>query len=305
MAHSLANLWNRWISRRGMTPSDLGHSAGEILADIDAGRAIPQDIVDALLDDEASATLRSAYFAVLRAQPTTQAELDDSEMAIDALRDAPHTPAPDLAGRILSEVDRRKGLLDRRALRRVSLARWSVAACLVLSAAGFFTLRRAAPEATNLLPTPAPLRDLARSLPAEANGALISARSALELVRFTQSALASAEQACAKRSDSTCDPRCRISRCSVVTAPVTDHGLVLASWLESVEEFAAFARIPAPRRSVVATMPAAWSPGSTRVQNEPPTISLRTLLTEPSQTPSDSLGAASETLDRLLPEPRR
>lgn len=305
MAHLFGNFWRHLSSPGRPVGHSLGDQTPDILADLDAGRAIPGDLVDALLDDDAPSPRRLDYFAALRHLPEAHDEFDGAESALDALRDASGAPVPDLTGRILSEVHRRKGLLDGRGLRRVSLARWLAAACFVLSAAGLFLIRRAAPEATNFTPTPAPLHDLARSLPAETDGVLQSARSAFEFVRFAPSTPASRNQSCAVTSVA-CDHPCRAVRRAITTPPVTDDRLVLAAWLESIEELAAFTRIEATRssapRSVRSTMPVAWSPASPRNLGEAPVISVRVLLTEPSRS-----AASSDTppLDRFLSEPQR
>lgn len=298
MAGMFSSLWGCWTTRRDNSAATGVSQAEDVIAEFESGMAIPDDLVDAFLDGEVATERHPALFAALRSEPDSHARLDELEHMIETMRE--DATSPDLTGRILGEVHRRCPLLDCVGLRRASLVRWSMAACLILAATAFFTIRRAAPEATTLTPAIAPIGELTKSLPSGSSGAFIAARSAaLESVRLINSEPASMNP-CSDGQVKDCDTPCQLSCLMVVTAPVLDTRLLLASWLESVEDIAAFAETPSPsQQRHVRTMRAAWSPAPNNLVGEAPRISVRALLLEPGRSEQAEEG------DRLLPTPRR
>jgi hypothetical protein len=297
MTGLFSSLWGRLTTRRDTQAHACSRSADDVIAEFEAGQAIPDDLVDAFLDGEVAPERQGALFSALRREPEAHVRLDETERIIDAMRDSERVP--DLTGKILGEVHRRRTLLDCAGLRRVSLARWSMAACLIMGVTVFFIVRRSAPEATSLTPVSAPINDLVRALPGETSGAIIAARSALNSVR--QIGPEPVEiQACSSAGKTQCGEPCRVSCLMVVSAPVVDSRLLLSSWLESIEDIAAFAETSAPAETGrVRTVQAAWSPAPARSATEAPVISVRSLLLEPGRM------AQTEEADRLLPTPRR
>ncbi len=298
MAGLFSSLWGRWTTRRDSSAANFVSQPEDVIAEFESGMAIPDDLVDAFLDGDVGPERQSALFAALRSEPESHARLDELEHMIDTMREG--AAPPDLTGRILGEVHRRRPLLDCRGLRRASLARWAMAACVILAATAFFMVRRAAPEATSLTPAIAPIGELAKSLPSGSSGAFFAARSAaMESVRLINPEPAPAGP-CSDSQMANCNTHCQVSCLMVVTAPVLDTRLLLTSWLESVEDIAAFAETPSPsQQRQVRTMRAAWSPAPSNLAGEAPRISVRSLLLEPGR--SDQ----AEEGDRLLPTPRR
>ena len=148
---------------------------------------IPDHLIDAVLDGEASADDRRFLFAALRRDEQSQARLDSTRRAVDALRlaSAPEDDAapPDLTASILGEVDRRKGLFGRGGLRAMSVARAAIAAGLMLAGVGVFVAHRMAPDTVSLTPRVTPISDVVRALPAEPTGAMSSLRTAADSLR--------------------------------------------------------------------------------------------------------------------------
>lgn len=297
MAGLFSSLWGRGTTRRDAPARNAVRSSEDVIADFERGQAIPDDLVDAFLDGEVAPDRHSALFAALRREPDAHVKLDETERAIDALRDGGE--APDFTRRILGEVHRRRGLLDCAGLRRVSIMRWSLAACVILTATAFFVARRSAPEVVTFTPVVAPINDLVHALPGETTGAIVAARTAFESVRQISPGAVEPEP-CSMSGKVCCDEPCHPGRLMVAPAPVLDTRLLLSSWLESVQDISAFAVAPAPsQRGRVRTMQAAWTPASGRIGGELPRISVRTLLLEPGRVEQ------SEEADRLLTAPRR
>lgn len=297
MAGVFASLWGRLTSRGDAISARGGAPDDDVLADLEAGRAIPDDLVDAFLDGEVPPERQGALFSALRSDVDAHIRLDQTEQAIDALRSA-DTP-PDFTARILSEVHRRRGLLDRSGLRRVWATRWALAACVVIAAAGVFIVRRSAPDDLALVPAPAPIRDLAKTIPQESQVAVLFARSALEPVRQINSELVQAPSRASDDEHIVVPVAGRIrSACpgpalALWTPPVLDTRLFVSTWLDGVADSAAFARASMPsRQRAVATVPVAWSPpGAGTITPDGPVISVRTLLLEPGRPVAEEEGA--------------
>lgn len=137
-----------------------------IVDDFDAGQAIPDDLVDAILNEEVEGDESARVFDRLRREPGAMRTLEETEYSIDALKGA-RPSSPDLSSHILGEVDRRKGLFDRHGLRRVWLWRGLAITGVVLAVAGVFLAERMTPADVNLTGDPAPLSDLLSALPEE------------------------------------------------------------------------------------------------------------------------------------------
>lgn len=152
----------QWGMLRGRIGNQSVAAAGDVhtlVSDLESGNAIPDDLIDAVLNGEISPESTGPIFNALRREPGAMDELDRTEYTIDALKGS-HTGAPDLSGQILGAVNQRRGLLNRTALKRVWMWRGLAAAAIVLSIAGVFVAERLSPDQGALDTQPSPLFEL-------------------------------------------------------------------------------------------------------------------------------------------------
>lgn len=187
------SLWTRLFSRLSRsarasgaaeTPRAGASAEDGVIDDFLSGPAIPDDLVDAVLDGEVSAERAGEAMAALRRSADARRRLSSTRRIVDQLQaDRAAAAFPDFSGSILKEVDRRKGLMDRRGMRRVT--GWRIAAgfgLVALAAAGFFA-QRVSPGTLNLAAKPAPLGELAQSVPVETAGVVSNMREAVIEIR--------------------------------------------------------------------------------------------------------------------------
>lgn len=120
---------------------------------------IPDELIDALLDDSLRPADARRAFNELGADPASARELVAAERMLASLRKP--MSAPDFCGRVLREVDRRKAFLPSGGLRRMAL--WRAAACVALLGlvgAGF-VVERVAPRSVHMVDRAEPVGDLA------------------------------------------------------------------------------------------------------------------------------------------------
>ncbi len=163
MFRRFGSSWGRLIAR---SASPSGDRSTKLIDDLEQGRAIPDDLVDAVLNEEIGDDVAGAIFDAIRRDGDAMRELEETEYAIDALKGA--TPgAPDLSSQILQGVDRKSGLLSSRAVRSVFHWRTAAVLGLIAGAAALFSAHRMLPEGAQFSTDPAPIRDLVRLVPTE------------------------------------------------------------------------------------------------------------------------------------------
>jgi len=137
-------------------------------------RALDQEsidsLVDAVLDREIEGADRERIESLIRQNREASQQLDQTQAALDAVRSP--VRAPDLTASILDEVGRRRGWLDRPALRLVTVGRMAMAASFLLLVTAAFVTERVAPEAVRFSETPAPVTQLLETGHAEATNSL-------------------------------------------------------------------------------------------------------------------------------------
>ena len=128
--------------------------------------AIPEELVDAMLDGEVPQQRAAEIRGVIRSDSEASARLRDTDRILDLLKHTPaSTPAPDLSGAILSQVDRRRRFLGSSGLRTLVATRYAVAASLLIGAAIGFMAHRAMPEIPLVARGPAPVKRIVESVP--------------------------------------------------------------------------------------------------------------------------------------------
>lgn len=208
--------------------------------------AIPDELIDALLDGEDGSFDESAFRAAFRRDEQAQARLDSTQRALDALRATPSgrddAPVPDLTASILGEVDRRRGLFGVRGLRLVAVARIAIAAAVLLAGIGLFVAHRMAPETVTLTPRVTPISDVVRSVPAESADAVSTFRTAADSLReaITQPVERAKRSAPCPKSWQ-CALHASVNRNREVTFPVAPGAWTVtqlspeAVWIESID----------------------------------------------------------------------
>lgn len=164
MRHWLNQLWRATGTRSVDDPEKLSNRGASLVERVEAGRALPDDLIDAVLNEEIPTEESGPIYGALRREPNLMDELDRTEYVLDALKRASGGD-PDLAGRILGEVHKRRGLLDRRGLRRVWVWRGIAAAGVVLAIASVLLIERISGNDTGLTAGPAPLSELLEKVP--------------------------------------------------------------------------------------------------------------------------------------------
>lgn len=119
-----------------------------------------EELLDAYFDRELPPDEEAALVRLLQRDAGAAMLFGESEAAIDALR-LP-VASPDLSGRILTEVGRRRGWLGARLQRFIAVGRVAVAACLLLALAVTLMAKRIAPDAGIFPQSPQPIADVAR-----------------------------------------------------------------------------------------------------------------------------------------------
>lgn len=156
----------QWGLIRGSAGDASAQPAGEadaLVSDLEAGKAIPDDLIDAVLNGEIAPERSGPLFSALRREPGAMDDLDQTEYTINALKGA-DSGAPDLANQILGAVHQRRGLLNASSLRRVWMLRGLSAAAVVLMIAGVFVAERLGPDEGVLDNQPTPLFGLVGSV---------------------------------------------------------------------------------------------------------------------------------------------
>lgn len=119
-----------------------------------------EELIDAYFDRELPPEEEASLAHLLQRDAGAAMLFGESEAAIDALRLPVNSP--DLSGRILTEVGRRRGWLGARLQRFVAVGRVAVAACLLLALAVTLTAKRFSPDAAVFPQSPTPIADVAR-----------------------------------------------------------------------------------------------------------------------------------------------
>lgn len=131
-----------------------------------AGERIPQELVDTFFDRELDEGSRERFFGMLRADLSRCAQVAKTQRMISMLREP--IEGPDLTGRIMATVSRRRGFLPERVRRMVTTGRLAAAACVLLGVLGLAVARRMAPDALRLEPVSRPLSEVIESGKADA-----------------------------------------------------------------------------------------------------------------------------------------
>lgn len=143
---------------------------------------IPEDIVDAFFDGELERDRSAELFESLRNDPEAAKDIAWTMRAIDALRRP--VASPDLRGRILARAGlARGGWVHRRERRWVTGGRIAAAVLVVGAVALGFTAQRLAPPGLVTGQEPAPLVELARSVPTETAGVFAAVNGAVTDLR--------------------------------------------------------------------------------------------------------------------------
>jgi hypothetical protein len=128
----------------------------------DHARPITPDEIDQLLDRELPPAARRELTGRLRHDPAALDELTGMHRVLGMLREP--VPTPDLAARVLGEVDRRRGFLSSRLRRRVRQGRALAACVLLLAGFSVAMLHRADPGLFRLRTRATPVGDLGEAL---------------------------------------------------------------------------------------------------------------------------------------------
>lgn len=142
--------------------------------DHDAPESIPDALIDAFFDEELPREKSAAFFAALRRDGRAARDVAWTQRALDALRRP--VRSPDLTRAVLSKVGRKRGWVSESDRLWIRVARYSVAAVVLLTVAGVFVIERVLPRSA-IMGDEAALTELAASMPDDAQrvGAAIGA----------------------------------------------------------------------------------------------------------------------------------
>lgn len=131
-----------------------------------ASGRVPEELVDQFFDRELDEGSRDKFFGMLRGDLARCQEVARTQRIVAMLREP--IQAPDLTGRILAQIDQRKGFLPPKLRRIVTGGRLVAAACLLVAALGVAMLNRSHPGLFRLTAAPQPLSNVIESGKAEA-----------------------------------------------------------------------------------------------------------------------------------------
>lgn len=146
----------------------------------DMSGAIPDDLVDAMLDGEVPSKKIAEIRGLIRTDAQAERRLNKTNEILDLLK---HTKtaaqAPDLTGAIMARVERERSLMSWRGLRRVVSVRYAAAAVLAMMIGGAFMAQRQSPQSFTLVSRPAPINDLVSAVPQQTAGVLATVEGAM------------------------------------------------------------------------------------------------------------------------------
>ncbi|HVZ94854.1 MAG TPA: hypothetical protein VG797_10125 [Phycisphaerales bacterium] len=160
---------------------DAFDSERDPLVDPETGARIPDELTDAILDDDISRAESQRLFRSLAGRPHEARDVAETERALEALRRP--VDCPDFTKRVLAQVDHHRRWLAPGGLRRVSIMRIAATVGLLAIVAGGYVTQRIAPAAITLADRPAPVSDLAASVSRETAGILSPLERAMEALR--------------------------------------------------------------------------------------------------------------------------
>jgi len=128
--------------------------------------AIPDAIVDRFFDNELDESARRAFLRSVPGDLDRCEEVAKTRRMLDMFKGTV-VHGPDLTGKIIATVDRKRGFASRHVRRVARVARLAMAAGVVLVVGAVAAVERVAPDATRLAPAPAPLTSALRESQAE------------------------------------------------------------------------------------------------------------------------------------------
>lgn len=143
--------------------------------------AIPDELIDALLDGELDGAAQARLFRGLRHDLKRCEQVARTRRLISMLREQPESP--DLTGAVMARVAARRPFLPERWRRMVTAGRMACAASLLLGLLGVSVAHRAWPDAMRLAPVAQPVGDVLRAGQAEASAGVQTIASAVGQVR--------------------------------------------------------------------------------------------------------------------------
>lgn len=176
---------------------------------------VPDELIDAFFDGDLDEQGKRRLFDGLARDPVAAEKFARTMFLVEAMRRPVETEcsasAPDFAGLVLSEVDRRRRWLAPGARRLVSVGRLAAAAALLVMLGGALALRRANPDAVMLADRPAPLTTLVETSRIEARQNVRGMASALEPIRGVVANLSSARP-CEPAVKTPCELQMQVAR---------------------------------------------------------------------------------------------
>lgn len=169
---------------KGRAPADAGGASGTGNADVDG--VIPDALVDQFFDNELDENARREFLRALPGDLDRCEDVARTRRMLDMFKAAPGTASvagPDLTGRIIASVDRKRGFASRHVRRVARVARLAIAASVVLVVGAVATVDRVAPDATRLAPAPAPLTSALRESQAELASTLGSLTTTVDTIQ--------------------------------------------------------------------------------------------------------------------------
>jgi len=234
MGSWLFRQWGKIHRNRRLIERESCGDGAHLVDELERGMAIPDDLIDAVLNDEVASESSGAVFAALRREPGAMEELEQTEYTIDALKSAGPGKSPrDLTSAILGKVDAHQPLLNSRRMKLVWIWRTAAVAAVVLLAAGLFVVQRVSPASVTMTNDSMPLSALMQSMPDEPTTRLVAQqgkddfRARLEAVRSQGMKLTEAPSTACRRKR--CCPYQR------VLAPTATH-LIAVQWMAMVSQ---------------------------------------------------------------------
>ncbi len=148
--------------------------------EVQADGAIPDDLVDHMLDGEVDPQRARELFGLIRRDREASKRFDATQGILRTLRASDNeTECPDFSARVLARVASRSGLFSASGFRAMLAYRYAAAAAVLLAIGGVFVAQRLAPEAVRLTPQQTPVSRLVQSVPTETAGMFSGVRSVL------------------------------------------------------------------------------------------------------------------------------
>lgn len=157
-----------------------GLNAGEppLPPEVLAEGAIPDELVDRMLDGEVDPIKSREVLGAIRADRDACERLDSTGRILRSLKqDRKAIECPDFSVRVLARVSARSGLFSKAGFGRMLAYRYAAAATLLVAIGGVFVGQRMAPEAARLSPQPTPLTRVVEAMPTESAGMLSGVKS--------------------------------------------------------------------------------------------------------------------------------